>query len=115
MHFGVAEGRRLAELPVRQAVAFRADPVAGAFPGAEDPHAAAARGVAALRAAAERHDGRRILVVSHSTLLRLALCELLGIPLSRYRVVFPTLPNCAPAELRVDGPDTALLTYNVPV
>lgn len=113
--FGVAEGRTLAELPPEQVAAFRADPVAGAFPGAEDPHRAAERGAAALRRIAARHCGGRVLVVAHNTLLRLVLCSLLGVPLARYRTVFPQLRNCAPTELAMNGTDAGLIALNTPL
>ncbi|MEO3755571.1 histidine phosphatase family protein [Streptomyces sp. B6B3] len=113
--FGEAEGRTLAELPEAQAAAFRADPVGGAFPGAENPAAAAARGAAAVRRIARRHDAGQALVVAHNTLLRLTLCELLGIPLSRYRTVFPQLANGAVTELRLTDEQASLIRYNVPL
>jgi len=112
MDFGSAEGRMLSELPPEQVAAFRADPVRNAFPGADDPRKAAHRGATALRRIAARHEGERVLVVAHSTLLRLTLCELLDIPHARYRTVFPKLGNCAVTELRLKGQDTALITFN---
>ncbi|MEU6573954.1 histidine phosphatase family protein [Streptomyces sp. NPDC046805] len=115
--FGTMEGRTLAELAARDpqaAAAFRADPVAHHFPGAEDPRAAAARGTAALRRIAAAHPGERVLVVAHSTLLRLVLCSLLSIPVSEYRRVFPKLRNVAVSEIRLDGESAALLSLNVP-
>ncbi|RAY16702.1 histidine phosphatase family protein [Actinomadura craniellae] len=122
--FGSAEGRTLAELPPEQAAAFRADPVGGAFPGAEDFRLAAKRGTAALRRIAAGAPGGRVLVVAHNTLLRLVLCESLGVPLEDYRRVFPLVRNCSPMELRIDpagdpagdrAGDAALLAYNVPL
>jgi probable phosphoglycerate mutase len=103
-----------AEVPDR-AAAFRADPVAHPFPGAEDPTAAAARGAGALRRIAGAHPGGRVLVVAHNTLLRLVLCTLLSIPAREYRRVFPRLRNAAISELRMN-PDgsAALLSLNVP-
>ncbi|MFJ3302371.1 histidine phosphatase family protein [Streptomyces sp. NPDC086549] len=115
--FGVVEGRTLAEFAAedpKAAQAFRADPVAHPFPGAEDPRSAAARGTAALRRIAAAHPGGRVLVVAHNTLLRLVLCSLLGIPLAEYRRVFPRLRNAAVSELRIEGESTALLSLNVP-
>ncbi|MFD9425838.1 MULTISPECIES: histidine phosphatase family protein [unclassified Streptomyces] len=118
--FGVVEGRTLAEFAAEdpeRAQAFRADPVANPFPGAEDPRAAAARGTAALRRIAAGGPGGRILVVAHNTLLRLVLCELLGIPLGSYRRVFPRLRNAAVSEIRLSGEGgggAALLSLNVP-
>jgi 2,3-bisphosphoglycerate-dependent phosphoglycerate mutase len=118
--FGIAEGRTLAELRVSHpdaAAAFVADPVDHPFPGAEPPAAAAVRAVGALRSVAERHRGRSVLVVAHSTLLRLALCAWLGIPLARYRTVLPRLDNAAATRVRVPADPArppALLTFNVP-
>ncbi|MGW0371370.1 histidine phosphatase family protein [Streptomyces coeruleorubidus] len=116
--FGVVEGRTLAEFEAEdpgRAAAFRADPVAHPFPGAEDPTAAAARGAGALRRIATVHPGGRVLVVAHNTLLRLVLCTLLSIPAGEYRRVFPRLRNAAISELRMNpGGSAALLSLNVP-
>ncbi|WP_458243771.1 histidine phosphatase family protein [Streptomyces sp. MAI_2237] len=115
--FGVMEGRTLAQFAQTDpdaAAAFRADPVAHPFPGAEDPAAAAGRGAAALRRIAAAHDGERVLVVAHNTLLRLVLCRLLSIPLGEYRRVFPRLRNAAVTELRADADHVGLISLNVP-
>ncbi len=116
--FGVVEGRTLAEFEAEdpeRAAAFRADPVAHPFPGAENPAAAAARGADALRRIAARHPGGRVLVVAHNTLLRLVLCTLLSIPPREYRRVLPRLRNAGISEVRMN-PDgsAALLSLNVP-
>ncbi|MEU1850036.1 histidine phosphatase family protein [Streptomyces sp. NPDC019990] len=116
--FGVLEGRTLAEFETEDpewAAAYRADPVANSFPGAEDPLAAAARGVRTLRHIAAAHAGGRVLVVAHNTLLRLVLCTLMSIPVREYRRVLPRLRNAAISELRM-SPDgsAALLSLNVP-
>jgi probable phosphoglycerate mutase len=115
--FGVLEGRTLAEVATEDpdaAEAFRADPVAHPFPGAEDPKAAAGRGAAALRRVATAHEGERVLVVAHNTLLRLVLCRLLSIPLGDYRRVFPQLRNAAVTELRLTFDQVGLISLNVP-
>lgn len=115
--FGVAEGRTLAELDAGLVARFRADPVAHPFPGAEPPEAAAGRCVAALRVIAARFTETDVLVVAHNTLLRLGLCALLGIPVTRYRQVFPRLDNVAITEVDVPADPAApaaLLSLNVP-
>ncbi|QHY95497.1 Phosphoserine phosphatase 1 [Streptomyces sp. S4.7] len=115
--FGVVEGRTLAEFETvdpTAAAAFRADPVLNPFPAAEDPRSAATRGTDALRRIAATHEDGRVLVVAHNTLLRLVLCELLGIALSDYRRVFPRLRNAAVTELRMAGSQAAILSLNVP-
>ena len=115
--FGVVEGRTLAEFAAENpeaAEAFRADPVAHPFPGAEDPKAAAERGAAALRRVAAAHEGERVLVGAHNTLLRLVLCRLLSIPFGDYRRVFPRLRNAAVTELRSTLDHVGLISLNVP-
>ncbi|GGZ27034.1 phosphoglycerate mutase [Streptomyces inusitatus] len=115
--FGAAEGRTLAEFRREHpeaALGFTKDPVAHPFPGAEDPRAAAGRAVEALRRVAGAHEGGRVLVVAHNTLLRLALCELLSIPLGNYRRVFPGLGNAAVTELRLGHDTASLLALNLP-
>ena len=122
LDFGLAEGRTIAELEAQDpalVAAFRADPVGAHFPGGDDPRKAAARGAAALGDIARRHRGERVLVVAHNTLLRLALCDLLGIELSTYRAVLPHLANTALTGLRWPAADAvappALLCLNVPL
>ncbi|MGI5454843.1 histidine phosphatase family protein [Streptomyces sp. CA-249302] len=115
--FGAAEGRTLTEFAAENpqaARAFREDPVANPFPNAEDPKTAATRGATALHRIATTHPGARILVVAHNTLLRLALCHLLGIPLADYRRVFPRLQNAAITELRMQDRSVGLISLNVP-
>jgi 2,3-bisphosphoglycerate-dependent phosphoglycerate mutase len=123
VRFGVAEGRTLAEVAAEgpdgaaMVERFRADPVAHPFPGAEPPADAANRCARALRATAARARGATVLVVAHNTLLRLGLCALIGLPVSRYRHVFPRLDNAAVSEIRLSGDvaePAALLSLNVP-
>ena len=118
--FGVAEGRTVDELRDLDAGAvqrFLSDPAVHPFPGSEPPHQAADRAVQAIRdICGQQRAGDRVLVVAHNTLLRLALCRLLGIPVGRYRQVFPRLDNTAITRVLV-GHDpaavTSLLSLNV--
>ncbi|MGA5097265.1 histidine phosphatase family protein [Streptomyces lavendulocolor] len=116
--FGRGDGltrREMAEEFPDELAAFLADPVAHHLPGGEDPVAAAERAVGCLEEVARELPGGRVLVVAHSTLVRLALCELLGIPLARYRQVFPALENGALTELRLlPGRRASLLRLNAP-
>jgi len=118
--FGVAEGRTMAEMHAddsQMVERFQSDPVRHPFPGGESPATAAERGGAALLRIAAAHPGQSVLVVAHNTLLRLALCSLLGIDVRRYRVVFPRLDNATLTTLRVvpGTSDASLLSYNVPL
>ncbi|MFB8271930.1 histidine phosphatase family protein [Streptomyces sp. NPDC055955] len=115
--FGWGEGRTVQEMAAEDAEAvrrFRADAESGAFPGSEPPSKAARRATAALHDIAVRHPGGTVLVVAHNTLLRIALCALLGVPVGRYRKVFPRLDNAAVTEIELGADHVALLSLNVP-
>ncbi len=118
LDFGIAEGRRRQELKEEHPEAYRAfveDPVAHHFAQGEDPIAAAVRFVAALTDLIEIYPQQRVLVVAHATVLRLALCRLLGLPLSSYRTVLPRLTNGSISEIELTHQATGLLCLNVPL
>ncbi|MFI0259766.1 histidine phosphatase family protein [Streptomyces sp. NPDC017056] len=115
--FGRGEGLTRAEMHRRfpeELARFLADPVGHHLPGGEDPRAAAARAADCLADIERAHPDGRVLIVAHSTLVRVLLCHLLGIPLADYRRVFPQLLNGALTELRVRDGQAALLRLNVP-
>jgi probable phosphoglycerate mutase len=114
VYFGLAEGLTPAQMRARwprERAAFERDPVAHPLPGGEDPHAAIARGAAALGeivAGSPAVPGNPIgpvLVVCHGTLLRLLTCHLTGADPSGYRARFPSVANGSGAVLayRADG------------
>jgi len=124
LDFGHGEGLTSAEMHEQfpEALqAFRADPVTDHLPGGEDPTEAVRRFTGCLDDLAERHPGDRILVVAHTTAIRLTLCGLMGVPLRDYRRIFPSLRNCGLTEIRLTGrpgaPDreVALLEFNTPI
>ena len=115
---GDAEGLTPAEMDERfpdVRERFRRDPVAHHLPGGEDPVAAAGRAVACLGEIAATHAGGRVLVVAHTTLIRLALCELLGLPLPDYRRRFPAVHNTAISEIGLEDGRASLLALNIPL
>jgi probable phosphoglycerate mutase len=118
LDFGEAEGRTLAEMKAlfpEALAALQIDPVAHHMPGGEDPREAVVRVIACLKEITQAYPNGRVLVVMHTTLIRLALCQLLGLPLASYRAVFPAVHNCTLTEIRFDGDRTALLEYNAPL
>lgn len=118
LDFGQGDGLTAAEMRERfpeARAAFEADPVAHHLPGGEDPREAAERFVVCLRDITAAHPGGRVLVVAHTTAIRLALCALLGVPLKDYRRTFPNLRNCAITEIRLEAGHTAFLQYNSPI
>lgn len=121
LDFGSAEGRTLDEVRAvdpQVAARFVADPVEHHFPGGERPDDAVHRALAALTELVAADPGGRLLVVAHSTLIRLLTCAVLGVPLREYRRRLPALAPAATTTLRFGArPDepVALLAYNVPV
>lgn len=118
LDFGRGEGLTVAE--IRRSfpepfAAFQSDPVAHYLPGGEDPRHGAQRAVACFKEIEINYAGGRVLVVSHSTLIRLALCELIGLPLPTYRSVFPSINSAAITEIRLEGKKASLLRLNAPL
>ena len=112
--FGSAEGRLLAEMPADVAARFVADPADGHFPGGEHPRDAVWRAMAALGELTEAYAQGKVLIVAHSTLIRLIVCEVLGVPLGEYRRKLPGLSPASRTDLRFGaGGTAALLAYNV--
>jgi len=118
IEFGEGEGLTGEEMrerfPERRA-AFEIDPAGSHLPGGEDPVDAVERASDCLDEIAADHTEGRILVVWHSTLMRLVLCDWLGIPLSEYRRKFPSVRNVGITEIRVNEGHRSLLQYNTPI
>ncbi|GAA3795379.1 alpha-ribazole phosphatase [Sphaerisporangium flaviroseum] len=118
LDFGQGDGLTSCEMHERfpeARAAFEADPAAHPLPGGEDPHQAATRFVTALHDISTAHPDGRVLVVAHTTAIRLALCRLIGVPLGSYRRLFPRLDNCAVTELRLRDGQVAILQLNSPI
>jgi probable phosphoglycerate mutase len=112
LDFGVAEGLRRAEMDPDVVRRFEADPVADFLPGGEDPVRAVERVTECLR---ELGSSGRTLVVAHNTILRLALCGLLGIPLADYRRRLPVVEHGSVTELIFGPGGPALRRFNSPI
>lgn len=95
--------------------AFVAAPASSPLPGGEPGADAAQRFLDALHRAVSAQPPP-VLVVAHTTVLRLALCRLLGIPLDDYRSAFPSVGNATVTTLRLGERDgrAALLRFNTP-
>jgi broad specificity phosphatase PhoE len=103
--FGSGEGRTRAEMselfPDRLS-AFIAAPASSPLPGGEPGISAVTRGLEALAelTLAAGPEGT-VLVVAHTTLIRLMLCRVLGLPLDEYRRRFPALENVAVTTIEI--------------
>jgi broad specificity phosphatase PhoE len=112
--FGDLEGHLLSEMDPEAVRRFCENPEENAFPNAEPLRVAGDRCATALREVDAAHDGT-VLVVAHSSLFRIGLCVLLGLPVARYRQVFPLLENVALTEIRLPtdlAQPAALLSLN---
>ncbi len=119
--FGSGEGLTPGELDERMPAEWRAferHPARQPLPAGESGVEGIARALPALLELVDEFPHGRVLVVSHATLMRLVLCELLGIDPDRYRELFPVVENCALIELRFEEFDgqrrPRLLGFNVP-
>ncbi len=115
LDFGEGEGLTADEMKQlfgNRRKAFTRDPVRHHLPGGEDPARTVERAAAALDELCGEFPRSRVLVVSHSTVIRLLLCQLLGVDLADYRRVFPRLDNVGLTEVRVVDGGCALLRFN---
>lgn len=114
--FGQGEGLTRGEMAGRfpEALdAFLRAPAQNPLPDGERGLDAIARARPVVDAIVEEHRGGSALLVVHSTLLRLLLCDLLDLEPNRYRSLFPRVVNCAITTVEIG--DTAALTgLNVP-
>jgi probable phosphoglycerate mutase len=112
--FGTAEGKMLTELPPAVARSFQLDPVGRHFPGGEDPVAAADRVDEVFDEIGRKHEGQKVLVVAHNTLIRLLVCRVLGVRLNDYRRLLPALGPTALVRFRRQDGTVGLEAYNLP-
>lgn len=100
--FGRGEGMSPAELAVafpEDWAGFERQPAQHPLPGGESGSDGIARAMPVLDELADEFPDGRVLVVGHATLMRLMLCELVGLDPDWYRDVFPALDNSALLEL----------------
>ncbi|GAA1555095.1 hypothetical protein GCM10009789_05680 [Kribbella sancticallisti] len=114
LDFGSAEGRMLSELPPAVSKAFELDPVGWHFPDGEDPAAAADRVHEAFHQIGREHQGQKVLVVAHNTLIRLLVCRVLRLELKEYRRLLPALGPAALVRLRWEDGTVGLEAFNTP-
>lgn len=116
--FGSAEGLTRDDMRSRfpdALDAFLAKPGTTPLPNGESGTDAVARALPAIRDICDALPNGRVLVVMHSTLMRLLLCRFLGLNLDRYRRALPSVRNCAMTAFRLpDDGEPELLAFNVP-
>jgi broad specificity phosphatase PhoE len=122
--FGAGEGMSPGELAAAYPedwAGFERRPARHPLPGGEPGVDGVVRAMPALVELSEEFPDAGVLVVMHATLMRLLLCELIGLEPDGYRDVFPVVENCAlmPVEFPWPGESAApararLLGLNVP-
>lgn len=116
--FGRGEGLTVAEMAERfpeGLQAFLKRPASTPLPEGERGASAVERIITALEDLASAEEPVRILVVMHSTVMRLMLCHVLGVDLNNYRSIFTHVANCAVTELRTQaqGENRAKLSWRL--
>ena len=114
LDFGGWEGRTLPEIRDEDPESVRRfeESAEHGFPGGEPLHEGADRALEVFADLSRSHAGRTVLVVAHNTLLRLALCGMLGVELGRYRRLMPRVVNGAVSEVRFGENGGALYSFN---
>ncbi|MHB1234657.1 MAG: histidine phosphatase family protein [Microbacteriaceae bacterium] len=116
--FGRGEGLTSAEMRTlfpEETARFLEHPSTSPLPEGEPGVDAAERAWRALERIVAQYPDGTVLVVMHSTLMRLVLCRALGIPLDRYRTALPAVLNASITTVSWTTDGTALLGYNVPI
>lgn len=116
--FGEGEGLTRTEMRSRFPDAltrFLERPAENPLPGGERGLDAIARARPALERIAQAHPDGTVLVVMHSTLVRLLICSLVGIEPNDYRRVLPHIHNVALNTISLCDGTAALLGLNVPL
>lgn len=125
VHFGRGEGMTSAEMQAIIPVPYQAfldHPADVPLPGGESGTDAIERALAGLFDLTRNKELTTVLLVAHSTLGRLLLCALTGIPVNSYRRVLLQMLNGAITTLEIPDVETSdalrgnagLLEFNVP-
>ncbi len=114
LDFGGWEGRTLSEIRKEDPESVRRfeESAEHGFPGGEPLRAGADRVLGVFADLSRSHAGATVLVVAHNTLLRLALCRILGAELGQYRRLMPRVVNGAVSEVRFGEKGGALYSFN---
>jgi broad specificity phosphatase PhoE len=80
---------------------FHSHPATQPLPNAEMGFEACERALPALAQLVETSPDGNLLVVSHSTLIRLVLCWLLGLPIDEYRRLMPKVGNVTRTTIEI--------------
>jgi broad specificity phosphatase PhoE len=114
LDFGGWEGRTLSEIRDKDPESVRRfeESAEHGFPGGEPLQEGVDRVLGVFAELSRLYPGRTVLVVAHNTLIRLALCRMLGVELGQYRRLMPRVVNGAVSEVRFSEKGGALYSFN---
>ena len=114
LDFGGWEGRTLSEIRDEDPESVRRfeESADHGFPGGEPLQEGADRVLEVFADLSRSHAGGKVLVVAHNTLIRLALCRMLGVELGQYRRLMPRVVNGAVSEVRFGENGGAMYSFN---
>jgi broad specificity phosphatase PhoE len=119
LDFGRGEGLTQADMREefpQEREAFEIDPFANPLPLGESAPDALARAKEGLENAIDQTSDAAadelLVIVSHSTLLRLLATDLIGAPLSSYRRLFPSIPPASGIAMTTNGRRAGILAVN---
>jgi len=114
LDFGRWEGKTLVEIREEDPGSVRRfeESAEHGFPGGEPLQEGADRVLEVFADLSRSHPGRTVLVVAHNTLIRLALCRMLGVELGQYRRLMPRVVNGTVSEVRFGENGAALYSFN---
>ncbi len=82
---------------------FLERPADTTMPGGESGRLALRRALTAINEILDGPGNSDVMLVSHGTLIRLLVCQLLGLEINQYRNVFPNIPNIGRITLSVNS------------
>ncbi len=115
--FGAGEGLTSDELAERfpiEHAAFLARPASSPLPSGEAGVDAISRAWPALEEISESADDSEVLVVCHSTLIRLLICRAIGLDPDLYRTAFPRMRNVGITTIVMNTRGHHLECFNSP-
>lgn len=114
LDFGGWEGRTLSEIRDEDPESVRRfeESADHGFPGGEPLQEGADRVLEVFADLSRSHAAETVLVVAHNTLIRLALCRMLGVELGLYRRLMPRVVNGAVSEVRFGERGGSMYSFN---
>ena len=113
--FGEGEGLTRAEMKQKfpeELAKFIEAPADNPLPDGEKGINAIERANPVIKEIIEKYPKGKVLIVAHSTLIRLLLCKFMNIDPNEYRTRFPEIENCALNSLNFESDHISVIELN---